>query len=155
MLNTYEKLLIDAEKENLTVIEKTFKSDAKGFCKGNKIGIQKDLTNKDKACTLAEEIGHTKLTVGNILDLNDLDNIKQEYKARLYSYNRLIGLKGLIDARLAGCENKHDTAEFLNVTEEFLNSALECYKSKYGVSIKVDNYTIFFEPNLLVYSDLY
>lgn len=155
MLNTYEELLVEAEKEGLTVIEKNFKSKAKGLCKGYKVGIRKDLSISDKTCTLAEEMGHVKLTVGDILDLNNLENTKQEYKARLYSYNRLIGLKRLVDARLAGCENKHDTAEFLNVTEEFLNSALECYKSKYGVSTKVDNYTIFFEPNLLVYSDLY
>lgn len=155
MLNIYEKLLIDAEKENLTVIEKTFKSDAKGFCKGDKIGIQKDLTTNDKACTLAEEVGHSKLTVGNILDLNNLSNSKQEYKARLYAYNKLVGLQGLIDARLAGCSNRHETAEYLNVTEKFLNDAVECYKSKYGLSAKVDNYIITFEPAILVYNDLY
>lgn len=155
MLNTYEELLVEAEKEGLTVIEKNFKSKAKGLCKGYKVGIRKDLSISDKTCTLAEEMGHVKLTVGDILDLNNLENTKQEYKARLYSYNKLIGLKGLIDARLAGCQDKHEMADYLNVTYNFLEDAIQCYKSKYGVSTKVDNYTIFFEPNLLVYSDLY
>jgi hypothetical protein len=35
-------------------------------------------------------------------------------------------------------------AEYLNVTVEFLNETLECYKSKYGLSAELDNYTIVF-----------
>lgn len=39
-MNTYEQLLSSSD-ENITVIEKNFKSKAKGLCKGNKIGISK------------------------------------------------------------------------------------------------------------------
>lgn len=36
----------------------------------------------------------------------------------------------------------------LNVSEEFLEEAIDTYKSKYGVCTTVDNYTIYFFPAL-------
>lgn len=51
-----------------------FESDAKGLCYGEKIGIKKDMTSNEKACILAEEIGHFKKTVGNILDQSIIGN---------------------------------------------------------------------------------
>lgn len=156
-MNFYEELLEEAHAEGITVKEVPLKSNANGLYINNKIALNKNklITLSEKTCTLVEEIGHHRYTVGDIIDLNNLDNAKQEHKARLYSYNRLIGLKGLIDARLAGCESKHEVADYLNVTDNFLENAIQCYKSKYGISTKVDNYTIFFEPTLLIYSDLY
>lgn len=41
-------------------------------------------------------------------------------------------------------------ADYLNVTEEFLSNAIECYRSKYGIYIQVDNYVIGFQPTLYV-----
>ena len=41
-------------------------------------------------------------------------------------------------------------AEYLDVTEEFLKEALECYNSKYGTAVRFDNYIIGFEPRLYV-----
>ncbi|RDY25066.1 hypothetical protein CHL78_020180, partial [Romboutsia weinsteinii] len=87
---------------------------------------------------------------GNILDLSDTNNSRQEYKARLYAYNKLVGLRGLINAYKAGCRSKHDMAEYLDVTEAFLDEVLECYTRKFGVSTEVDNYVIAFIPNLIV-----
>ena len=54
----YDELLYEANEKGLEIVEKYFKSDAKGLCKGNKIGIRKDLSSNEKACVLAEEIGH-------------------------------------------------------------------------------------------------
>lgn len=42
-------------------------------------------------------------------------------------------------------------AEYLNVTEDFLAETLHCYKAKYGVCAKIDNYIIYFEPSLGVF----
>lgn len=52
----YEQLLNDADIIGLEVVEKNFKSDAKGLCKGNKIGIRKNMSAAEKACVLAEEM---------------------------------------------------------------------------------------------------
>lgn len=32
-----------------------------------------------------------------------------------------------------GCTNRYETAEYLEVTEEFLEECISCYREKYGV----------------------
>nr|WP_296906256.1 hypothetical protein [uncultured Marvinbryantia sp.] len=38
----------------------------------------------------------------------------------------------------------------MEVTEAFLQEALSAYRSKYGIYKELDNYVIFFEPQLAV-----
>ena len=64
--------------------------------------------------------------------------------------NRLIGLMGIIHAFNAGCQNKYEIADFLDVTEEYLEECISCYRDKYGVYTTVDNYVIYFIPYLTV-----
>ena len=77
-------------------------------------------------------------------------NIKQEKKARIYAYDKLVGLRGIVRAFEHNCLNIIDMAEYLDVTYEFLISAITYYQSKYGVYAKLDNYIIYFEPSLAV-----
>lgn len=145
-MNAYEQLL-SSSGENIIVVEKNFKSQAKGLCKGNKIGISKAIsTSTEKACILAEELGHHYTTVGNILGQSSVSNRKQELRARMWAYNKLIGLMGIIKSYEHGCQSYHEMAEYLDVTEEFLRDALKRYHQKYGVCTTVDNYIIYFEP---------
>lgn len=147
---TYEQLLTVADQNGLLVKEK-FLNDHDGLIKGNRIAIRKDIeTQKEKSCVLAEEIGHDCTSYGDILDQNDVMNRKQEYRARLYGYNLKIGLTGLIRAYEEGCRNLYEMAECLDVTEEYLRNALQCYRSKYGECVSVDNYLIYFEPKFTV-----
>ncbi len=39
---------------------------------------------------------------------------------------------------------------FLDVTEEFLQDALDTYHSKYGIYAEIEEYIILFEPSLTV-----
>lgn len=145
----YDNMLIKADKKGLEIKEKIFKSDAKGLIKGNKILLNKKIdTQREKACILAEEIAHRELTVGNIIDQRCVSNRKQERRARELAYNELIGLQGIIETYEAGCKNLYTMAKYLDVTEEFLHEALVCYKDKYGLCVKVDNYIIYFDPSL-------
>lgn len=100
---------------------------------------------------LAEELGHHHTTVGNMLDQSDTGNQKQELRARIWAYNKLIGLNGIINAYRHGCCSLYDAANYLDVTEEFLSEALEYYKNKYGICTTIDNYVIYFEPSLGVF----
>lgn len=145
----YENLLIEADNQNLITKEKALRAND-GRIKGNKIAINKSLNSTAKACVLAEELGHHYTSYGNIIDTNDTGNRKQELRARIWAYNKQIGLSGIIRAYKARCMNKTDMAEFLGVTEQFLADALECYRRKYGVYVPVDNYIIGFEPRLYV-----
>lgn len=144
---TYEELLTIADNDGLIVKEKLLRGN-NGRIKGNKIAIKKDILTVEKKCTLAEEMGHYYTTTGNILNQKDTKNRKQELFARLWAYNNQIGLIGLIDCYNHGCTSHHEMAEYLDVSESFLREALECYKSKYGLCTKVDNYIIYFEPYL-------
>lgn len=146
---TYEELLIEADEEGLTTKEKPLLI-YEGRIKGNKIAIRQSLTTSQKACALSEELGHYYTNTGNIIDLSDVRNCKQEYKARLWAYDKQIGLLGLIRAYEQGCINHSEIAEYLEVTNEFLEECIECYRSKYGVRISVDNYIIKFEPSVEV-----
>lgn len=142
----YETLLRESDSLGLITKEKSLKYN-NGRIKGNRIAIRKDLkTNTEKMCVLAEELGHYYTSTGNILDQSKISNRKQEYRARLWAYNRAVGLNGLLDAYKAGCKSRYEIAEYLNVTEELLIDAIQCYKSKYGLYASVDNYTIYFEP---------
>lgn len=135
-MNVYEKLEDEATEMGLTVKEKPLLS-SDGRIKGKRIAISNRLnTTIEKACVLAEELGHYHTTVGDILT-DSHDSRKQEYKARLWAYEKLIGLERLVDAYLAGCETIHDTAEYLDVTAEFLEEAIEAYKVKNGDRPKI------------------
>lgn len=145
----YDVLLNDANTEGLKIKERPFHT-YDGRIKGNNIYLRKDMNTAEKTCVLAEELGHHHTSVGNIIDMTDARNRKQERQARLWGYNKLIGLTGIINAFRAGCQSRHEMAELLDVTEEYLQECIDCYRDKYGVYTEVDNYVIYFIPNLAV-----
>ncbi len=149
MLNVYESLLAEADQEGLITKEKNLLAND-GLIVGNRIAIRHDLTWKEKGCVMAEELGHYYTSSGNILDQDDVSNRQQELKARAWAYDKRIGLIGLIRAFEYGCRNRYEMAEFLEVTEAFLDDALNYYKNQYGMYKKVDNYVIYFEPRLFI-----
>lgn len=145
----YETLLKEADSLGLIVKEKPLQYN-NGRIKGNRIAIRKDMTETEKACVLAEELGHYYTAVGNILDQSSVENRKQEMQGRILAYNKQVGLRGIVDAYLHHCQNLSEAAEYLGVTEEFLSDSIMYYKNKYGVFATVDNYTIVFEPTIAV-----
>ncbi len=147
---TYEELLTTADNNRLITKEKPLPV-SKGRIKGKRIAINKTLTEQEKKCVLAEELGHYYTGSGDILDQSSVMNRKQEQRGRLWAYNKLIGLHGIISAHRSGCHSISDVAEYLDVTESFLQEALLCYKQKYGLYVKLDNYVIYFEPSIGVF----
>lgn len=146
----YEELLEEADSQGLIVKEKPLKYN-NGRIKGKRIAIREDIdTTTEKACVLAEELGHHYTTVGNILDLEDPANRKQERRARLWGYDRLIGLRGIINAYEAGCRSSYEIAEYLGVTEEYLQECIGAYREKYGTGATVGEYYVMFEPRVAV-----
>ena len=145
----YDALLDEADAEGISIKERPFKT-YDGRIKGKDIYLRKDMNTTEKTCVLAEEMGHHHTSVGNILDMESIQNRKQERQARLHGYNRLIGLAGLIEAYEHGCQNRYEIAEFLEVTDEFLEDCISCYRDKYGIGTTVDNYYIAFIPHLMV-----
>lgn len=149
-MTQYDKLLDQAANENITVIENHADfsdTNIKGLYCDNFIALSKDLsTSAEKACVLAEELGHHYTAVGDIIDQTTAENRKQELRGRIIAYNKMVGLSGILHAFKAHCQNQYEIAEYLDVTEEFLEETLQYYRSKYGLSTTIDNYMITFEP---------
>lgn len=149
----YNALLNEANAEGISIKERPFKT-YDGRIKGKDIYLRKDMNTAEKSCVLAEELGHYYTTVGDILDMNVSENRKQERQARLWGYNHVIGLFGLIRAYEHGCKDKYEIADYLDVTEEYLEDCINCYRDKYGEYKIVDNYTIYFIPNLMIFKKI-
>ena len=151
-MNKLEKLEQEAFEDSVKVHNYYLGEESlKGIYIDGNVAINTSVNNStEKTCVLAEELGHHHTSVGNILDMNDVRNRKQERQARLWGYNKLIGLSGIIKAFCAGCQNRHEIAEKLDVTEEYLQECIDCYRDKYGVYTIVDNYIVYFIPNLAV-----
>lgn len=118
------------------------------------IALKDGMTSVKTADVLAEELGHHHTTVGNILDQNSVTAQKQERTARLWAYNKRIGLSGIIQGFRQHCHSRYELADCLGVSEEFLQEALECYREKYGCMVELDGYIIIFEPTLAVMEKL-
>jgi len=123
----YETLLDEAYREGLVVKEKPLQFND-GRIKGNRIAIRQSLdTSRQKACILAEELGHYHTTVGDILNQNDTNNRKQEYAARRWAYQKLVPEENIRFALMDGHTEIWDMAEYLDVDEVFLREALKFY----------------------------
>lgn len=82
---------------------------------------------------LAEEIGHYKTTVGNIIDQANSLNRKQELQAREYGCKLLISLDGFIACYKGGIDTPYEVTEFFGVTVPYLWKAIDMYRRKLGV----------------------
>ena len=151
-MNKLEKLEQEAFEDKVKVHDYYLGEDSlKGIYIDGNVAINTSVSNSiEKSCVLAEELGHHHTSVGDIINMTDSGNRKQERQARLWGYNKLIGLTGIIRAFRAGCQSRHEIAEKLDVTEEYLQECIDCYRDKYGVYTIVDNYIIYFIPNLAV-----
>lgn len=144
---TYENMLREADQQGIYTYEKSLKPNIKGLYSDKVICINKNIpTQIEKSCILAEELGHYHTSSGDIVDQSKLLNRRQEIRARNWAYEKLIPLSAIIEAHYAGIGNKQDLIEFLDVTPEFLEAAIERYQQRYGKTVTLDQFTICFEP---------
>ena len=139
----YEDLLIEYDTEDIVIKEKPLQS-SNGRIYNNRIAIRHDMNTVDKTCTLAEELGHYYTTTGDILNQENVSNRKQEHRARMWAYGKLLPLQFFILAFKHGCRSIHETAEFLEVSDEFLVDCINAYYSKYGPFLETNGYLFMF-----------
>lgn len=139
----YEDLLIEYDTEDIIIKEKPLQS-SNGRIYNNRIAIRHDMNTVDKTCTLAEELGHYYTTTGDILNQENVSNRKQEHRARMWAYSKLLPLQFFVLAFKHGCRSIHETAEFLEVSEEFLTECLSAYYNKYGPFLEFNGYLFMF-----------
>ena len=119
-----------------------------GLCIGKTIIINANCTRVEQAQTLVEEISHQEISVGDILNPNDIESAKQETIARRRSFNRLVPLDKLVAAYWQST-NEFELADHLEVTVEYLFDVLGYYREKYGVIVK-DNILINFANGIQI-----
>lgn len=90
------------------------------------IFIENSLTNLDKKCTLAEEVGHHLTSSGNILNMKYPNSAKQERLARECGAMLLVDACEFVDA-VTTCETTQEMAEQLNVTPETISILLRMF----------------------------
>lgn len=148
---TYESLLIETQSKGIKLKEKRLKYNLKGlYCDGRIIIDNQLITDCEKRCILSEELGHHYKTVGNIADQSKIENRKQELIARRWGYEKLVSIIDLINAYNYGCRNRYEIAEYLNITEEFLDNVLKHYRCKYENGYIYDTYFIDFNNGLSI-----
>ncbi|MBO5354459.1 MAG: hypothetical protein J6B09_00145 [Clostridia bacterium] len=145
---TYEGLLDEALARGLTVIEKyPFTSPRiRGLCCDDVIALSEKIdTEAERRVVLCEELTHAMHSAGDILD-----DPHMEQKARTRNFDRLVGIRGLIRAFLAGCRESWEFAEALNVPEAFLSELMANYRARYGTLTTVSTdqgvFALTFEP---------
>lgn len=144
---SYETLLIEAEKKHIEVHEIDLKGKIKGLYKDGFVWIRRSLPTNEKRCVLAEEIGHYETSTGNILDQKDVQNRKQELRARQWAYFDLIPLSAIVRAHEARVKGRYEIASYLSVTEDFLQAAIDRYRDKYGLFVPYGKkHLIYFDP---------
>ena len=148
---TYETMKHLCEEDGYKVEEAPLQAHD-GLISDKTILIRCDLgTNKEKAQTLAEEYAHGLINAGDITDQSDTANRKQEKKARRVAHRIMnVDLDGILKCHRAGCRNTYEMAELLGCTESFLKEAINNYHEIYGQYTHFKDFTIFFEPCLIV-----
>ncbi len=139
---TYEELIIESNVSDIYELD----MQLKGLYADGVIGISKHLPAVEKKCVLAEELGHLHTSSGDILDQTCVCNRKQERKARAWGYECILPLNRFIDAYKHRCHDFNDVAEFLDVSCDYLQSALDYYHQKHGKYFVIGKYVIGFEP---------
>jgi hypothetical protein len=146
----FDRLKVEAAECGIEIIERPFKSmRLKGLYIDNVITLNSaSISDRiEKTCVLAEEIGHHHTSYGIILDQSDIRARKQELRARSWAYERLVPLTEIVRAYKARVKGRYEIAEYLEVTEEFLDRSIRRYQERYGLYAPCDDwYIIYFEP---------
>lgn len=143
-INKFEKMAVRITDIPINIEDIPVKSE--GLYLGDEILIDNKLSYKKSVEVLAEEIGHHFTSTGNILNYKDMNNMKQEIKARRFGYELVMSLDDIIEMWRLGLHNLYEFAEHLEVTQSYVKEAIDHYKMKYGLSTLYREYLIIFEP---------
>lgn len=94
------------------------------------IMLNRPETQAEKACLLAEEIGHYKVCPCKTLRYGRQADVKIEARARRWGHERILSPEMIEYAYRVGARNRFEAAEYLGVTEEFLQEACDDYEDR-------------------------
>jgi hypothetical protein len=146
-MDVYEQLLAHTSENSIAVVRMNLKGNLKGLYADKTIALNSSINSKsEETCILAEELGHYHTSSGDILDMTNIKNKKQELVARGWAYQKLVPFEKICNAFKNGVSSQSELVEILEVTDEFLVKALQYYNMKYGAYRQYKNFMIFFWP---------
>ena len=103
-----------------------------GLIVDNNIYINKLSTAQQQYAAIAEELGHYETSVNeNITDYKHTFNLKQENKARFWSYKKIVPICQLKDNILTNDSiTVYDLADHFDATVNLMEQIIEVYKIK-------------------------
>ena len=139
-----------ADNDGITVLEHNFIGNTKGIYCDGVVVLNKNCSTAEKCCTLAEELGHHHTASANIIELDTMGKIKQEQLGHRWGIETLLPLSYFIDAIIDGCCSLAELAEYLEITPEYLQEALNYYCKKYGVEFDYNGFNIILDAASIV-----
>ncbi|MGX6994061.1 hypothetical protein CBF34_07200 [Vagococcus penaei] len=127
------------------VFDRYMPSKQKGLYIDNTIYLNAGQSEKELYATVAEEIAHHLTSYGDIINQEVADARRQEKKARYVASLMTVSLGDLITCYQQGLVYDWECADYLGVTREAFNSAIELYKEKMGIKFKFKGYLFSFE----------
>ena len=145
-----DKIYALAEKENAEIIERKMTGNNKGFYADNIMMLDTKMSRKSRKGKAFEEFGHHFTSTGDIIDLKNKNNAKQEYKARAWGFEHHVPISDLVQCLLKAGNDIDYFLELLDIEPEDFFYVIQHYISKYGNYYKFDNYTVIFNPLKIV-----
>ena len=137
-----------AEFYGVRIVDYDFPSKIRGVYHNGVIGINKDVHDPiERRCIIACEMGRHLMRKNNSIVLTE----EQEHIAAFYwAVNYLMPLSAFIEANKHGV-SASDFADYLQVTQQFVNTGIEFYKNCMGKRVFYHNHVIDFENRKIQY----
>lgn len=146
-MNKFEELLDEYDDKVSITFDKNMPKKLAGLYSSVRgILLNADLTQNKYHSVLAEEIGHYETTVGDIIDLTNIQNKKLEIIARRWGYKKIVTLDDLIECYEKYITTVEEICAHLEIVPEFLEECLVHYRQQYGQDIFYKDYLIILDP---------
>ena len=133
-MDRIEELTVEAGERGIEVLEREIPVPgmSAAYIKtetGEHIIIRRDGTQAERACWLAEELGHHYTNAGRRLHYNAADDWRAEAKARKWAHDRLLSPEAIRTAA-RNTDDIYEIAFTLNVSVEFLRESIDWYMAR-------------------------
>ena len=133
-MNRLEELEEEASSLSIEVIDTDIQIEGMNAAYLNLSGIariflQKSGTMRERACWIAEELGHHHTGPKQVLSYRSVEDWRAEARARRWAHMRLLTPDAIYTAA-QNTDDIYEIAEALNVSEEFLRESIDDFQSK-------------------------
>ena len=133
-MNRFEELENEASSLDIEVIDTDIPVTGMNAAYLNLSGVARIFlrnggTIRERACWIAEELGHHHTGQKQVLSYRSVEDWRAEARARRWAHMRLLTPDAIYTAA-QNTDDIYEIAEALNVSEEFLRESIDDFQSK-------------------------